>query len=152
MKSQITALAVLVAVLAGSGLAALRSRPVVYAADKSGRHSNFVQPKARPLGVINFTGDGRAYLTITSWKGWTSAKASGRGRLHVRSCWGSCFKYRTEKAVIWLYRVRKHKGHSYFTRLEYKVAHKLAGVGSRTLKFHSHGAPAWRLLGGFVIR
>jgi hypothetical protein len=54
--------------------------------------------------------------------------------------------FKTEKAAISLYRVRQRQGHKYFTRLHYATAHKLAGVGSRTLEFHPHGAPAWRPL------
>lgn len=146
MKSALAALAVLVALIAGSGLIAARSRPVLYGAHESGRHDNFVQASTRPLGVVDFTGDGSVYLTVTSWKHWNTVLATGQGQLHVRSCWGKCAVFKTEKAAIRLYRVRQRKGHKYFTRLRYEIAHKLAGVGSRTLEFHSHGAPAWRPL------
>jgi hypothetical protein len=152
MKSTLAALAVLVALLAGSGLIAARSRPVIYAAHNGGRHDNFVQPQTRPLGLIDFTGDGSVYLTVASWKHWNSSLATGQGLLHVRSCWGRCARFKTEKAAVRLYRVRQHKGHKYFTRLRYQVAHKLAGVGSRTLDFHAHGAPAWRAARGPVVR
>jgi hypothetical protein len=144
MKSALAALAVLVALIAGSGLIAARSRPVLYGAHKSGRHDNFVQASTRPLGVVDFTGDGSVYITVTSWKHWNSTRATGQGQLHVRSCWGKCAVFKTEKAAIRLYRVRQRQGHKYFTRLHYAIAHKLAGVGSRTLEFHPHGAPAWR--------
>jgi hypothetical protein len=152
MKSALAALAVLVALLAGSGLIAARSRPVIYAVHNGGRHDNFVQPQTKPLGLIDFTGDGSAYLTVTSWKHWNSSLATGQGVLHVRSCWGKCTRFKTEKAAIRLYRIRQRKGHKYFTRLRYQIAHKLAKVGSRTLEFHTHGAPAWRPRGRFVIR
>jgi hypothetical protein len=152
MKSALAALAVLVAVLAGSGLIAARARPVIYAAGQGGRHDNFVQPATEPIGLIDFTGDGSVYLTVISWKHWNSSLASGQGKLHVRSCWDTCRRYKTEVAAVRLFRVRQHEGHKYFTRLRYQVAHKLAGVGSRTLEFHSHGAPAWRPVGRFVIR
>lgn len=152
MKSTLAALAVLVALLAGSGLIAARSRPVVYAIHNGGQHDNFVQPATKPLGLIDFTGDGSVYLSVISWKHWNSSRATGQGRLHVRSCWGTCTRYRTETAAIRLYRVRQHKGHNYFTRLRYQIRHKLAGVGSRTLEFHIHGAPAWRAAGGSVVR
>jgi hypothetical protein len=151
MKSALAALAVLVALLAGSGLIAARSRPVIYAVHKGGQHNNFVQPATNPLGLIDFTGDGSVYLTVTSWKHWFSSQATGQGRLHVRSCWGKCTRYKTEMAAVRLYRVRQHKGHKYFTRLRYQVGHKLAGVGSRTLEFRAHGAPAWRPLGRSAV-
>ena len=144
MKQALAALAVLVALIAGSGLIAARSRPVLYGAHKSGRHDNFVQASTRPLGVVDFTGDGSVYLTVTSWKHWNSTLATGQGLLHVRSCWGQCAAFKTEKAVVHLFRVRQRQGHKYFTRLRYEVAHKVAGIGSRTLEFHPHGAPAWR--------
>src|ERR1019366_8434506 len=59
------------------------------------------------------------------------------------SCSGSCFRYKTEHTTLHFYRVRTHKGQRYFTRLHFSLAHKVAGLGSSTLKFFSHGIPAW---------
>ena len=56
---------------------------------------------------------------------------------------GDVFQYETERATLHFYQVSSHNGQHYFTRLDFSLAHKVAGLGSSTLKFYSRGIPAW---------
>jgi hypothetical protein len=116
---------------------------VVYGVPDGHTGSNFVHGKVRPTGELVWTGDGSAWFRIHSWSNWSRAGAWGSATVHVRSCWGSCFHYKTEHTTLHFYRVRTHNGDRYFTRLYFHLAHKVAGLGSGTLRFYSHGTPAW---------
>jgi hypothetical protein len=97
----------------------------------------------RPTGLLVWTGDGSAWLVIHSYSSWSSTAASGSATVHVRSCWGSCHRYKTEHTSLRFYRVRAHDGQPYFTRLRFSLQHKVAGLGSSTLDFFPRGIPAW---------
>lgn len=130
-----------------TGLAAVpasaSSAPVAYGVPYGHSGSNFVHGKIRPTGKLVWTGDGSAWFTIHSWSDWSRRNAWGSATVHARSCWGSCFHYKTEHTTLHFYRVRIHQGHRYFTRLHFHLAHKVAGLGSGTLRFFTHGIPAW---------
>jgi len=136
-----------VAVLAGIGLvfvtASASSLPVAYGVPYGHAGSNFVDGKVRPTGDLTWTGDGSAWFIIHTYSSWSGSNAWGSATVHVRSCWGSCFRYKTEHTMLHFYRVRTHNGRPYFTRLHFSLRHKVAGLGSSTLKFCSHGIPAW---------
>jgi hypothetical protein len=138
-------IAVLVAAItvAGIGLApaAASSRTVAYGVPYGHSGSNFVHGKVRPTGLLVWTGDGSAYFVIHSWRTWRHLNARGSATVHVRVFPG--MHYRKEHTALHFYRVRVHDGHRYFTRLHFALAHKVAGVGSATLKFCPHGSPAW---------
>jgi hypothetical protein len=123
--------------------ASASSVPVVYGVPDGNSGSNFVHPKVRPTGLLVWTGDGSAWFRIHSWRSWSGTGAWGSATVHVRSCWGNCFHYKTEHTTLHFYRVGTHNGHRYFTRLHFHLAHKVAGLGSGTLRFFSHGTPAW---------
>ena len=105
--------------------------------------SNFHHGKVRPTGNLTWTGDGSGWFTINSYQSWSGSNAWGYATVHVRSCWETCFQYKTERATLHFYQVRSHNGQHYFTRLDFSLAHKVAGLGSSTLKFYSRGVPAW---------
>jgi hypothetical protein len=133
-----------VAGISGARAAAAVTRvPVVYGVPYGHARSNFVDGKVRPTGILTWTGDGSSWFVIRSYSSWSSSNAWGSATVHVRSCWGSCFRYKTEHTTLHFYRVRTHNGHPYFTRLHFFLRHKVAGLGSSTLKFYSHGLPAW---------
>ena len=91
-----------------------------------------------------WTGDGSGWFVIHSYRSWTHSNAWASATVHVRSCWGSCYKIQTEHTTLHFYRVKTHNGHLYFTRLHFSLRHKVAGQqGSSTLKFYSHGTLAW---------
>jgi len=108
-----------------------------------GLHSNFVHAKVRPSGKLIWTGDGSAWFSHMRWTSWSRYSARGSATVHVRSCFGSCFKYKTEHTTLHFYRVRRHDGQRYFTRLHFHLRHKDAGLGSGTLHFFHIGLPAW---------
>jgi len=105
--------------------------------------SNFVDPRIRPTGMLMWTGDGSGWFIIHSYSSWSGSNAWGSATVHVRSCWESCFRYKTENTTLHFYQVRTHNGRRYFTRLHFSLAHKVGGLGSSTLKFFSRGSPAW---------
>ena len=120
--------------------------PVVYGVPygrSSAQGSNFINGKIRPTGMLMWTGDGSGWFTINSWSSWTGSNAWGSATVHVRSCWGACRQYATEQTTLHFYQVSSHNGQHYFTRLHFSLAHKVAGLGSSTLQFYSHGNPAW---------
>ncbi len=135
------------AVLAGAGLtfvtASASSLPVVYGVPYGHSGSNFVDGKVRPTGDLTWTGDGSGWFIIHSYSTWSGSGAWASATVHARSCWGSCFRYKTEHTTLHFYRVRTHNGQRYFTRLHFSLKHKVAGLGSSTLRFFSHGIPAW---------
>lgn len=116
--------------------------PYAYGATHPGS-SNFVDGKVRPTGPLVWTGDGSDWFVIHRYRSWSSSNAWASATVHLRSCWGSCFQYQTENTTLHFYRVRTHNGHPYFTRLYFSLRYKVAGLGSSTLKFYSHGTPAW---------
>jgi len=140
-------LAALIAVLGVTTLAAgaaLASSPTVaYGVPNGHSGSNFVHGRVRPLGLLVWAADGSHYFVIHSWGSWRQGYAWGSATVHVRSCWGSCFRYKTERTALHFYRVRTHRGRPYFTRLPFSLAHKVGGTGSGTLVFSSRGLPAW---------
>lgn len=146
------ALAVTCAGLVGTATPALGSvaapvarasaQPVAYGVPVGHTGSNFVHGKIRPKGLLEWTGDGSAWFVIHSWSSWRRWNAWGTATIHVRTAQPG-FHYRTERTRLHFYRVRTHRGHRYFTRLHFALRHKVAGVGSATLKFCAHGAPAW---------
>jgi hypothetical protein len=135
------------AIVTATGAAAVpapaSSVPVVYGVPDGHTGSNFVHGKVRPAGKLVWTGDGSAWFRIHSWSSWTRRAAWGSATVHVRSCWGNCFHYKTEHTTLHFYRAGTHHGHRYFTRLHFHLTHKVAGLGSGTLRFSSHGTPAW---------
>jgi hypothetical protein len=136
-----------VVILAGIGLTSVTASasrlPVAYGVPYGHAGSNFVHGQVRPVGDLTWTGDGSAWFIIHSYSRWSGSSARASATVHVRSCWGSCFRYKTEHAALRFYRVRAHDGQRYFTRLHFSLAHKVAGLGSSTLRFFSHGTPAW---------
>jgi hypothetical protein len=133
-----------IAGISGATAAAAATRiPVVYGVPYGHPGSNFTDGKVRPTGIFMWTGDGSGWLVIRSYSSWSSSNAWGSATVHVRSCWGSCFRYQTENTALHFYRARTHNGHPYFTRLYFYLRHKVSGLGSSTLKFYSHGLPAW---------
>ena len=133
----------LAAISAGT-VAQASTLPVVYGMPYGhAGGSNFVHGKVRPTGDLTWTGDGSGWFIIHSYRSWSGSNAWGYATVHVRSCWETCFQYKTERATLHFYRVRTHNGQRYFTRLDFFLAHKVAGLGSSTLKFYSRGVPAW---------
>jgi len=145
MKARLAAvLAVaIVSVSAVSAQASASTLPVVYGMPYGHVGSNFVHGKIRPLGILSWTGDGSAWFVIHSYNWWSDRSAWGSATLHARSCWGPCFRYATEHAKLHFFRVRIHRGQRYFTRVRFILRHKVAGLTSATLRFYSHGIPAW---------
>jgi len=143
----IAALTVTVAILAVTGMTfapvSASSLPVAYGVPHGHTGTNFVDGKIRPTGNLTWTGDGSAWFIIHSYSSWSGSNAWGSATVHARSCWGSCFRYKTEHTTIHFYRVRTHNGQRYFTRLRFYLAHKVAGLGSSTLRFFPRGIPAW---------
>ncbi len=127
------------------------SLPVVYGVPYGHQGGNFVDGKIKPTGELLWTGDGSAWFIIHSWKSWTASAAWGSATVHVRSCWGSCIKYKTEHTTLHFYRVEIHNGRPYFTRLHFGLSHKVAGLGSGTLMFFNRGNPAWYTARAFDI-
>ena len=125
-----------------SALPVVYGVPYAYGATHPGS-SNFVDGKVRPTGLLVWTGDGSGWFVIRSYSSWSNSNAWASATVHVRSCWGSCFRYRTENTTLHFYRARTHNGHPYFTRLYFSLRYKVAGLGSSTLEFYSHGTPAW---------
>jgi hypothetical protein len=142
----ITAALVAAVLAAGIGLAptaaSASSRTVAYGVPYGHAGSNFVDGRVRPTGRLLWTGDGSGWFVIHFWRTWRQFNARGSATIHVRDGQPG-FHYRTEHSALHFYRVRVHNGHRYFTRLHFALAHKVAGVGSGTLKFCKHGEPAW---------
>jgi hypothetical protein len=128
---------------AASAVTAAARLPVAYGVPFGHVGSNFVDGKIRPKGKLVWTGDGSAWFVIHSYSSWTGSGARGSATVHARSCWGSCFRYKTERTTLRFYRVRTHDKRRYFTRLHFYLRHKVAGLGSGTLKFYKSGLPAW---------
>ena len=144
IAAAVLAVAATVMVASPAAVAASASSvPVAYGVPYGHTGSNFVHGKVRPTGRLMWTGDGSAWFNIHSWSWWGRKGAWGSATVHVRSCWGSCFRYKTEHTTLHFYRVGTHNGQRYFTRLHFYLAHKVAGLGSGTLRFFSHGTPAW---------
>ena len=117
--------------------------PVVFGVPYGHAGSNFVHGKIRPKGELLWTGDGSAWFVIHSYSSWTGTGAWASATVHVRSCWGGCFRYKTEHTTLHFYQVRTHGKQRYFTRLHFGLRRKVAGLGSGTLKFYRRGNPAW---------
>lgn len=117
--------------------------PVVYGVPFGHAGSNFVHGRIRPRGKLVWTGDGSAWFVIHSYSSWTATGARASATVHVRSCWGGCFRYKTERTTLHFYQVRRHDKQRYFTRLHFALRHKVAGLHSSTLKFYQRGTPAW---------
>src|SRR5262249_61241832 len=128
--------------LGSSAPAAATKPPVVYGVPDGHVGTNFVHGRIRPKGLLEWTGDGSGWFVIHSYSSWRRWNAWGSATIHVRTGQPG-FHYRTERTRLHFYRVRTHRGHLYFTRLHFALRHKVAGVGSGTLRFCSHGAPAW---------
>jgi len=150
LKKTIATAAIALAGLAGmlatsaEAFAQASTLPVVYGVPygrSPAQGSNFINGKIRPTGLLMWTGDGSGYFTINSWSSWTGSNAWGYATVHVREF--PSFKYATEPATLHFYQVSSHSGQHYFTRLQFSLAHKVAGLGSSTLKFYSRGVPAW---------
>ena len=135
------------AIAVGSGAASAEATaarlPVVYGVPFGHLGSNFVDGKIRPTGKLVWTGDGSAWFVIHSYSRWTADGAWASATVHARSCWGGCFRYKTEPTTLHFYQVRRHDKQRYFTRLHFALRHKVAGLGSGTLKFYKRGTPAW---------
>jgi hypothetical protein len=125
-----------------SALPVVYGVPYAYGATHPGS-SNFVDGKVRPTGLLVWTGDGSGWFVIHSYSSWSNSNAWASATVHVRSCWESCFQHQTENTTLHFYRIRTHDGHPYFTRLYFSLRYKVAGLGSSTLDFYSHGTPAW---------
>src|SRR6266446_6025471 len=97
-----------VAVLAGIGLASVTasasSLPMAYGVPYGHAGSNFLHGEVRPTGDLYWTGDGSAWFVIHSYSSWSGSDAWGSATVHVRSCWGSCFRYKTEHTTLHFYR------------------------------------------------
>lgn len=147
VSALIAVLVTAVTVLGGTAFAAAPASasvlPVVYGVPNGHLGSNFVDGRIRPTGNLLWSGDGSTWFVIHSYSLWGRWNALASATVHVRSCWGSCFKYKTEHTTLHFYRVRTHNGHRYFTRLHFYLRHKVAGLGSNTLEFCPHGTPAW---------
>ena len=125
-----------------SALTVVYGVPYAYSATHSGS-SNFADGKVRPTGLLYWTGDGSGWFVIHSYSSWSGSNAWASATVHVRSCWGTCVQHQTENTTLHFYRVETHNGHRYFTRIYFSLRHKVAGLSSSTLKFYSHGTPAW---------
>ena len=133
----------LAALPASAAPASAARLPVAYGVPDGHSGSNFVHGKVRPTGRLEWTGDGSAWFVIHSYSSWTGSGARASATVHVRSCWGGCFRYKTEHTTLHFYRVRRHAGRRYFTRLHFALRHKVASLRSGTLKFYRRGSPAW---------
>lgn len=117
--------------------------PVAYGIPDGHVGSNFTHGRVRPRGDLEWTGDGSAWFVIHSYSSWTGSGARASATVHVRSCWGTCFRYQTEHTTLHFYRVRTHGQRRYFTRLHFGLRRRVAGLRSGTLKFYRRGTPAW---------
>jgi hypothetical protein len=135
--------AVLAATSLAAGAAETPRVPVVYGVPFGHPGSNFTHGRVRPTGLLSWTGDGSAWFEIRSYSSWGQTGAWASATVHVRSCWGSCDRFKTEHAILHFYRVRTHRQSPYFTRLRFRLKSKVAGLGSSTLEFCSRGSPAW---------
>lgn len=122
-------------------VASASARPVVYGVPYGHSGSNFVHGKVRPTGLLVWTGDGSGSFIIHSWSTWAGSGAWGSATAHIRSCWGSCHRFKNERTTLHFYRVRYHNGHAYFTRLHSHPKHKVPYTS--TLTFYSHSLVAW---------
>jgi hypothetical protein len=78
--------------------------------------------------------DGALYLTTSRWSHWSGTSAhSTSGSLVWRSCWYSCYKFRSAPATQTLYAVRSHDGHRYFSRLRF--VYKYHGMHVLTINY-----------------
>jgi hypothetical protein len=116
--------------------------PVVYGVPYGHVGNNFVHGKVKPTGLMEWTGDNSAWFVIHSWSRWATWNAYGTATVHVRTGQPG-FHYRTETTRLHFYRVRIHRGHRYFTRLHFALRHKVAGLGSGTLRFCPRNSLAW---------
>jgi hypothetical protein len=116
---------------------------VAYGVPRGHSGSNFVDGRVAPRGLLVWTGDGSAWFSHMRWQSWSRYSARGSAKVHVRTCFGSCFKYKTEHTILHFHRVRQHDGQRYFTRLHFHLRHKVAGLRSGTLHFFHEGLPAW---------
>lgn len=118
-------------------------RVVVYGVPLGHDGSNFVHPRVRPTGLLDWAADGSHYFIIHTWRTWSQAGATGSATVHFRSCWGSCMRYKAAPVTLRLYRVRRHDRQWYFTRLRFTLAHRVRGIRSGVLRFSPRGLPAW---------
>jgi hypothetical protein len=143
LKARIAAALVSAAALVGGAAAtaapasasASAARVVVYGVPLGRDGSNIIHPKVRPTGLLEWAADGSHYFIIHTWRTWSPAGASGSATVHFRSCWGSCMRYKTAPVTLRFYRVLRHGGTRYFTRLHFTLAHKVKGIRSGTLRF-----------------
>jgi hypothetical protein len=125
-------------------------RPVIYGLPDGASGppwSNFVNPQIRPTSAIRarntvilvFDGE---WIVFHRWSSWKSASAYGSGTLYVRKLGGG--PTRSSPAGIHLYRVKRHDGRRYFTRLHFTLRHRVYAQRSATAKFSPRFPPAWR--------
>jgi hypothetical protein len=108
--------------------------------------SNYVNPQIRPTSAIagrntvTLVFDGE-WIVFRAWSTWKSANAHGSGVLYVRKLGGG--PVRSSRASIHLYRVKRHDGRQYFSRLHFTLRHQVYAQRSATAKFSPRFPPAW---------
>ena len=108
--------------------------------------SNYVKPQIRPTSAIagrntvTLVFDGE-WIVFRAWSTWKSANAYGSGTLYVRKLGGG--PVRSSRASIHLYRVERHDGRRYFSRLHFTLRHQVYAQMSATAKFSPRFPPAW---------
>jgi hypothetical protein len=124
-------------------------RPVIYGLPDGAATapwSNFIHPQVRPTSpraarnTVTLVADGE-WIVLRSWSSWRSASAYGSGTLYVRKLGGG--PVRSSPARIHLYRVRRHDGRPYFTRLHFALRHRVYAQRSSTARFSPRFQPAW---------
>lgn len=129
--------------------AAAAPLPVVYGLPDGATKApwyNYVDPQVRPTNAagarntVTLVFDGE-WIVFRKWTSWKSANAYGTGTLYVRKLGGGAV--RSSPASIHLYRVKRHDGRRYFTRLHFTLRHKVYAQRSATAKFRPRFPPAW---------
>lgn len=133
----------------GAQSSARPARPVIYGLPDGATRapwSNFIHPQIRPTSpraaqnTVTLVADGE-WIVLRSWSSWRSASAYGSGTLYVRKLGGG--PVRSSPARIHLYRVRRHDGRPYFTRLHFALRHRVYAQRSSTARFSPKFPPAW---------
>jgi hypothetical protein len=109
---------------------------------------NYVNPQIRPTRaaagrntvILVFDGE---WIVFHRWSTWTTASAHGTGTLYVRKLGGG--PTRSSPASIHFYRVERHDGKRYFTRLHFTLKHRVYAQRSATARFSPRFPPAWIL-------